>query len=178
MSESFGQRILEEIIKQPMFRMECPSHPDAGCIAIWNGNAAEQIEAAASRDEDASYWKNRSLQAEDLIERMQTWEEVLPKQERLEQLQSNVARIRTQFRREGVSEFCAELVPLCKDDSWVSIEERKPPLSEPIVQVLFDNGEIAESQFYIGAFENNFLSFCTKRPDSKITHWRPKKSRP
>ena len=28
-----------------MFRMECPAHPEAGCLAIWNGNAAEQLEA-------------------------------------------------------------------------------------------------------------------------------------
>lgn len=149
-------------------------NPFNGVVQCHNCGHTYSPEASGA---SAEYWKNRSLQAEDLIERMQTWEEVLPKQERLEQLQSNVARIRAQFRREGFSEFCAELVPLCKDDSWVSIEERKPPLSEPIVQVLFDNGEIAESQFYIGAFENNFLSFCTKRPDSKITHWRPKKTR-
>lgn len=45
MSNSVGQRILDEIIRQPMFRMECPAHPEAGCLAIWNGNTAEQIEA-------------------------------------------------------------------------------------------------------------------------------------
>lgn len=42
---NIGQKILEEIIQQPMFRMECPAHPEAGCLAIWNGNVAEQIEA-------------------------------------------------------------------------------------------------------------------------------------
>lgn len=42
---SVGQKILDEIIRQPMFRMECPEHPEAGCLAVWNGNAAEQIEA-------------------------------------------------------------------------------------------------------------------------------------
>lgn len=40
-----GARILDEIISQPMFRMECPSHPEASCLAIWNGNVDEQIEA-------------------------------------------------------------------------------------------------------------------------------------
>ncbi len=42
---SVGQKILDEIIRQPMFRMECPEHPEAGCLAVWNGNTAEQIEA-------------------------------------------------------------------------------------------------------------------------------------
>ena len=40
-----GQKILDEIVKQPMFRMECPEHPEAGCLAVWNGDTAEQIEA-------------------------------------------------------------------------------------------------------------------------------------
>lgn len=42
---TIGQKILDEIVKQPMFRTECPAHPEAGCLAIWNGNVAEQIEA-------------------------------------------------------------------------------------------------------------------------------------
>ncbi len=40
-----GQDIIDEIIRQPMFRVECPSHPEAGCLIIWNGNAAEQLDA-------------------------------------------------------------------------------------------------------------------------------------
>lgn len=42
---NLGQKILDEIVRQPMFRMECPAHPEAGCLAIWNGNTAEQLEA-------------------------------------------------------------------------------------------------------------------------------------
>lgn len=42
---SIGDAILNEIITQPMFRMECPAAPESGCIAIWNGNVAEQLEA-------------------------------------------------------------------------------------------------------------------------------------
>lgn len=50
-----GQKILDEIIAQPMFRMECPAHPGAGCLAIWNGNVAEQIEAViASHGDDST----------------------------------------------------------------------------------------------------------------------------
>ena len=42
---NIGQAVMEEIIKQPMFTMECPDSPQSGCLAVWNGNAAEQIEA-------------------------------------------------------------------------------------------------------------------------------------
>lgn len=40
-----GERIIEEIIAQPMFRVECPDAPQSGCLIVWNGNAAEQLEA-------------------------------------------------------------------------------------------------------------------------------------
>lgn len=39
---TLGEKIIDEIIKQPIFRME---RNGDGCIAIWNGNAAEQLEA-------------------------------------------------------------------------------------------------------------------------------------
>lgn len=40
-----GDRIIEEICMKDLFDMECPEAPGAGCLGIWNGNAAEQLEA-------------------------------------------------------------------------------------------------------------------------------------
>ena len=56
--------------------------------------------------EDRDTWKQRALLAEDLIERNQIWEEVLPRHERLSKVCEEVMRIRGQFPG-----FCAELWP-------------------------------------------------------------------
>lgn len=41
---SVGQRIIEEICKQGMFRVSHPD-PDAAHVFVWNANAEEQLEA-------------------------------------------------------------------------------------------------------------------------------------
>jgi len=124
--------------------------------------------------EETGYWKSRALCAEDLIECVRTWHETIPHMRRLEQLQSAVVGLRRTFKRPGAPDVCGELMPVCPDDSWIAVEERKPTLATPIVEVLFANGEIAESKFWTGYFEHDFQRFETARPDSAVTHWRPK----
>jgi len=118
-------------------------------------------------------WKQRALHAEDLIERIRVWHEVLSHSRRLEQIQSEVVRLRRKFPN-----FCIEMVPVCVDDSWISVSDRKPTLRTPVVEVRFANGEIEESRFWYGAFENDFQRFESTRPDCEITHWREKKNEP
>ena len=167
-----GQKILDEIIHQPMFRMECPAHPLAGCMAVWNGNAEEQIEAMVQ--EEAGYWKARALCVEDLLEAVMVWQETKEKSTRCEQVQSHVARLRRIFGREDTTMVCSELYPYGIHESWISVDERKPTLRTPIVEVMFNNFEIEESRFWTGYFEHNFLRFEASRPGYEITHWREK----
>jgi hypothetical protein len=42
---TIGNKIIDEVIKQPLFRVECPDAPESGCLIIWNGNAASQLDA-------------------------------------------------------------------------------------------------------------------------------------
>lgn len=41
---SLGHAIIDLIVSSALFRMECPEHPEAGCMAVWSANAPEQIE--------------------------------------------------------------------------------------------------------------------------------------
>ena len=128
--------------------------------------------------EETGYWKTRALCAEDLIECIQTWHEVMPHRRRLEQIQSAVVVLRRTSNRADTPTVCGELMPLCPDDSWTPMSERRPTLTTPIVEVLFDTGEILESKFWVGYYAHDFLHFDATRPDSVVTHWRPKQEEP
>lgn len=46
---TLGEKIINEIVRQPMLKMVCHESPESPVMAIWNANAADQIEALIQR---------------------------------------------------------------------------------------------------------------------------------
>jgi len=42
---TLGEKVINAITRQPMFRTTCRGHPESVLMTVWSAGAAEQIEA-------------------------------------------------------------------------------------------------------------------------------------